>query len=48
VAITGHARDEDKRRCLAAGFDGYVAKPIDLPEIIDLVAAAPRGSGGAP
>ena len=29
AAITAYAREEDRRRALAAGFDRYVPKPID-------------------
>ncbi len=34
VALTGMARDSDRERCLAAGMDGYVAKPMRLAELL--------------
>jgi response regulator RpfG family c-di-GMP phosphodiesterase len=39
IAITAHARKEDKEKCLVAGIDDYVSKPIK-PE--DLKAAIAR------
>ena len=33
VAVTAHARTEDKKKCLAAGFDDYISKPIDPKEL---------------
>jgi signal transduction histidine kinase/DNA-binding response OmpR family regulator len=43
VALTAHALQGDRRRCLDADMDGYVAKPIkpvELFEVIDRVMAA--------
>jgi len=30
VALTAHALPEDRARATAAGFDGYITKPIDV------------------
>ena len=43
VALTAHAMKGDRERCLAAGADEYVAKPIRLAE---LLAAIKRASDG--
>jgi CheY-like chemotaxis protein len=33
VALTANAFDEDRRRCVAAGMDDYLAKPFDREEL---------------
>jgi signal transduction histidine kinase/CHASE1-domain containing sensor protein/ActR/RegA family two-component response regulator len=42
VAITAYAKEEDRDRALAAGFQIYLAKPVELTELISVVARAAR------
>lgn len=37
VAITAHAMKGDQERCLAAGMDGYVSKPIQPKELFRVI-----------
>ena len=37
IAMTAHAMKGDDARCLAAGMDGYLSKPIQLDEFLDVV-----------
>lgn len=40
IAVTAHARLEDRRRALESGFEYHIAKPIDRVRLIDAVASA--------
>jgi PAS domain S-box-containing protein len=42
VAITAYAKEEDRSRALSSGFQAYLAKPVELSELISVIARAAR------
>jgi len=39
IAVTASAMDRDRRKIMAAGFDGYQAKPLNVKEFLAAVEA---------
>ena len=42
IALTALAMKEDRERFLSSGFDGYLEKPVSVPELSGQVAALIR------
>ena len=47
IALTARSRKEDRDRCLAAGMDDFLAKPIRAGTLADLIARVMSGRRGA-
>jgi two-component system cell cycle response regulator DivK len=45
VALTAQAMEGDRERFLAAGFDGYLAKPVNVADLIATVKRYCEGAG---
>jgi signal transduction histidine kinase/CheY-like chemotaxis protein len=49
VAMTAHVMKGDEERCIAAGMDGYLSKPIGIPQllaVVDEIENRKTGSNG--
>jgi signal transduction histidine kinase/ActR/RegA family two-component response regulator len=45
VAMTGYAMKDDRQRCIDAGMDGYICKPIRSQELFDIVESFAPNTG---
>jgi two-component system, sensor histidine kinase and response regulator len=45
IAMTAHAMKGDRERCIEAGMDGYVSKPISSKEVAEAIASILRLQG---
>jgi len=41
IAVTGYGQPADQRRALEAGFDLHLTKPVDVDELLRLLASLP-------
>lgn len=48
VAMTAHSRKEDEERCIAAGMDAHISKPINFSQCLQLIERIISHSSGAP
>jgi CheY-like chemotaxis protein len=44
VALTANALDTDRAKCIAAGMNGYLSKPIDQSRLAWILAKVSTGS----
>jgi CheY-like chemotaxis protein len=44
IALTAHAMKGDRERCLEAGMDNYINKPIEAAKFLDVVEATAKAA----
>jgi CheY-like chemotaxis protein len=45
IALTAHARAQDRTKALRAGYDAHVAKPVEVNELIIVIESLARTTG---
>lgn len=48
IALTAYARDEDRRRALAAGYQVHLPKPVESHELLEAIQKAIEAAGTVP
>ena len=48
VAMTAHAMKGDRERCLEAGMDGYLSKPVHAPDLVEALLRHTDNTDPAP
>jgi CheY-like chemotaxis protein len=45
IAITGYSQEADRHRTQAAGFERHLVKPIDIQQLLEVLAPTEKMTG---
>ena len=45
IALTGYARPEDREQLLSAGYQAHLTKPVELAELVNIIASLAGQAG---
>jgi CheY-like chemotaxis protein len=45
IAVTGYGQEQDRQRSAAAGFVAHLVKPVDITQLLELVATLGAADG---